>query len=90
VEIQEVEMLNRSRLEQLRDEIELVASEIDDGLLKHASPEAKEEWEAARTSWRGAADRSTLVDEDLSVILTKVRRFGDILRHVKRKASLSA
>jgi hypothetical protein len=76
------------RSEQIRDQIERVAAQIDDELLSLASPEARQEWASARTLWRGST--SKLVAEDLAVVLTKVRRFGDILRDMKGRASLDA
>ena len=76
------------RSEQIRDQIERAAAQIDDDLLSLASPEARQEWASARTLWRGAA--SKLVAEDLAVVLTKVRRFGDILRDMKGRASVEA
>ena len=39
------------------DQIEHVASQIDDDLLSLASAEAREEWASARTQWRGGAAR---------------------------------
>ena len=80
-------MSDPRRSEQIRDQIEHVASEIDDDLLSLASPEAREEWASARTQWRGGAK---LVADDLAVVLTKVRRFGDILRDMKGRASAEA
>ena len=76
------------RSEQIRDQIERVAAQIDDELLSLASPEARQEWASARTLWRGST--SKLVAEDLAVVLTKVRRFGDILRDMKGRASVEA
>ena len=76
--------------ERIRDQIEHVASEIDDDLLSLASPEAREEWASARTQWRGGAGSPKLVADDLAVVLTKVRRFGDILRDMKGRASAEA
>ena len=78
------------RSEQIRDQIERVASQIDDDLLSLASPEARQEWASARTLWRGGRGAPKLVADDLAVVLTKVRRFGDILRDMKGRASLEA
>jgi hypothetical protein len=78
------------RSEQLRDQIEHVAAEIDDDLLSVASPEAREEWASARVQWRGGAGVPKLVADDLAVVLGKVRRFGAILREMKGRASLEA
>jgi hypothetical protein len=77
------------RSEQIRDQIERAAAQIDDDLLSLASPEAREEWASARTRWRGGAG-AKLVADDLAVVLTKVRRFGDILRDMKGRASVEA
>jgi hypothetical protein len=78
------------RSEQIRDQIERVAAQIDDDLLSLASPEAREEWASARTLWRGGGGAPKLVADDLAVVLTKVRRFSDILRDMKGRASLEA
>jgi hypothetical protein len=84
-------MSDPRRSEQIRDQIEHIASEIDDDdLLSLASPEAREEWASARTQWQGGAGTTKLVADDLAVVLTKVRRFGDILRDMKGRASLEA
>ena len=84
-------MIERKHSEQhLRDQIEHVASEIDEGLLSFASPEARQEWAAVCTHWRENVRGPSFAEDDLSIILTKVRRFGDILRHVKTDASPSA
>jgi hypothetical protein len=76
------------RSEQIRDQIERVAAQIDEDLLALASPEAREEWASARTLWRGGVGAPKLVAEDLAVVLTKVRRFGDILRDMRGRTSL--
>ena len=78
------------RSEQIRDQIERVAALIDDDLLSLASPEARQEGLSARTLWRGGRGAPVLVADDLEVVLTKVRRFGDILRDMKGRASLEA
>ncbi|HVU51376.1 MAG TPA: hypothetical protein VHL80_11850 [Polyangia bacterium] len=78
------------RSEQIRAQIERAAAQIDDDLLSLASPEAREEWASARTLWRGGVGAPKLVADDLAVVLTKVRRFGDILRDLKGRASLEA
>ena len=83
-------MSDARRSEQIRDQIEHVASEIDDDLLSVASPEAREEWASARTQWRGGAGAPKLVADDLAVVLTKVLRFEAILRDMKGRASLEA
>jgi len=67
-------------VEQLRDEMEHVVSEIDERLLLAASPEAREEWELVRTHWRDDFVARRVVDDELAFVVTKVRRFGDILR----------
>lgn len=49
-----------------------------------ASPAACREWEAFRAAWPSENDlrtgTTTLSDTDLERMLTKVRRFGEILR----------
>jgi hypothetical protein len=76
-------MSDPQRSEQLRDQIEHVAAEIDEDLLSLASPEARQEWVSARTQWRGGAGVPKLVADDLAVVLGTVRRFGDILRDLR-------
>ncbi|HVX95212.1 MAG TPA: hypothetical protein VHK47_09915 [Polyangia bacterium] len=83
-------MSDARRREQIRNEIEHVASEIDDDLLSLASDEAREEWVSARIQWRGGGGTPKLVADDLELVLTKVRRFGDILRDMKGRAALEA
>ena len=83
-------MTDPIRTEQIRDQIEHVASEIDDDLLSLASPEAREEWASTRSQWRGGAGAPKLVADDLAVVLTKVRRFSDILRDMKGRAAAEA
>jgi hypothetical protein len=83
-------MSDANRREQLRNEIENVASEIDDDLLALASLEARQEWASTRMQWRGGVGAQKLVADDLAVVLTKVRRFGDILRDMKGRASIEA
>jgi hypothetical protein len=83
-------MSDARRSEQLRNEIEHVASEIDDDLLSLASDEAREEWVSARIQWRGGAGARKMVADDLELVLTKVRRFGDILRDMKGRAAIEA
>jgi hypothetical protein len=78
------------RSEQLRHQIEHVASEIDDDLLELASPEAREEWASTRSQWRGGAGAPKLVADDLAVVLAKVQRFGDILRDLKGRGVIEA
>src|SRR5258706_2971120 len=74
--------------ERLRDKIESVAGEIDDeDLLSLASPEAREEWAALRTRCRdNGSDQGPHEvhgEDHLSIVLTKVRRFRDVLHHLK-------
>jgi hypothetical protein len=83
-----IDMGDQRRTEKLRIEIEHVASQIDDELLSLASPEAREEWRSARSLWRGGGGAPRLVDDELAVVLGKVRRFGDILRDMRGRASL--
>ena len=87
---QEVDMSDARRSEQLRSMIEHVASEIDEDLLSLASEEAREEWATARIHWRGGVGSPRMVADDLELVLTKVRRFGDILRDMKGRAALEA
>jgi hypothetical protein len=81
-------MADQIRTERLRNEIEHVASQIDDELLALASPEAREEWRSARSMWRGGLGAPRLVEDELAVVLGKVRRFGDILRDMRGRMSL--
>jgi hypothetical protein len=83
-------MSDPRQTEQLRNQIEHIASEIDADLLSLASPEAKQEWASARIQWRGGAGAPKLVADDLAIVLTKVRRFSDILRDMKGRAALEA
>jgi len=82
-------MNDRSRTEELRDELEHVASEIDGGLLAVASPEAREEWASVRSQWRGNPGERRVAEDELAVVLTKVRRFGDILRDLKGRTTFA-
>ena len=83
-------MSELQRSAQLRDQIERVASQIDDDLLSLASSEAREEWASTRVQWRGGVGAPKLAVDDLEVVLTKVRRFGDILRDMKGKGRAAA
>jgi hypothetical protein len=83
-------MSDPRRSERIRDQIEHLASEIDDDLLALASPEAREEWASALAQWRGGVGGPKLVADELDVALGKVRRFGAILRDMKGRAALEA
>ena len=83
-------MSDPRRSERIRDQIEHLASEIDDDLLSLASPEARQEWASARAQWRANAGAPKLVADELDVVLGKVRRFGAILRDMKGRAALEA
>ena len=80
-------MNDRRRTAELRDEFHLVASEIDDGLLALASPEARAEWASVRTQWEVVVDARNVVEDDLAFVVTKVRRFGTILRDLKGRTA---
>ncbi|HVR02175.1 MAG TPA: hypothetical protein VMT47_08590 [Polyangia bacterium] len=81
-------MNDRRRTAELRDELHLVVSEIDDGLLALASPEAREEWASVRTQWDVTLDERKVAEEELAFVVTKVRRFGTILRDLKGRSAL--
>ena len=76
-------MSDGGRREELCCELDRVASEVDDGLLSFASPEARREWMAFRPRWRAAPDAATIVEDDLIVVVQKARRFRAILRGLK-------
>ena len=76
-------MRDRERSEELRQELDRVASEIDDGLLSFASPEARQEWTSVCSRWRAASSATAIVGDDLVVVVQKVRRFSAILRRLK-------
>jgi hypothetical protein len=81
-------MNDSRRTAQLRDELHIVASAIDDGLLALASPEAREEWASVRAQWEGGVDERTVGEDELAFVVTKVRRFGTILRDLKGRTAL--
>jgi hypothetical protein len=83
-------MSDLRRSDRIRDQIEHLASEIDDDLLSLASPEARAEWASTRAQWRGGAGIPRLVADELDVVLGKVRRFSAILRDMKGRATLEA
>ena len=83
-------MSDAGRSEKLRNEIEHVASALAADLLSNAREEAREEWATARIRWRGGIGAPRMVADDLELVLTKVRRFGDILRDMKGRAALEA
>jgi len=76
-------MRERGSHEDLRRELDSIASEIDDGLLAFASPEARREWTALWSRRQAASVAVTIVDHDLVVDVQKVRRFSEILRALK-------
>jgi hypothetical protein len=85
-------MEKASETEHLVTEAESLAKEIDDALIVYASPDARQEWAALRARWpKVVSEHHTPAiaaeDEDLSVIVGKVRRFRAILG---RSASQSA
>ena len=70
--------------EHLVTEADSLAKEIDDALIVHASPDARLEWAALRARWpKVMSEHHTPAlaaqDEELSVIVGKVRRFRNIL-----------
>jgi len=81
-------MADRERSEELRQELDRVASEINDGLLAFASPEARHEWTSVCSRLRPALNAAAIVGDDLVVAMQKVRRFTEILR--TRKAGSAA
>ena len=76
-------MRDRERSEELRQELDRVASEIDDGLLSFASPEARREWTSVCSRWRASSNAIAIADEDLVVVVRKVQRFSAILRTLR-------
>jgi hypothetical protein len=77
-------MEKHSEIKHLVTEAESLAKEIDDALIVYASPDARQEWAALRARWpRVVSEHHTpalgAADEELSVILGKVRRFRAIL-----------
>lgn len=77
--------MRAKRNEELRHELDRAASEIDEGLLSFASPEAKHEWLAVRSRWWPASGAGA-DDGDLVVVVQKIRRFGAILQTLKVSA----
>ena len=72
------------KTEHLVTEGESLAKEIDEALIVYASPDARMEWAALRARWPLAVSHHrtpaiTAEDDDLSVIVGKVRRFRAIL-----------
>lgn len=78
-------MGDRWQREELCQELETFASEIDDGLLSFASAEAKHEWMSFVSRWRPASSVATMDDDDLVVVVQKAQRFKGILRTMKAK-----
>jgi hypothetical protein len=76
-------MPDGGRREELCCELHRAAEEIDDGLLSFASPEARREWMSLRPRWQAASGAAAIVDDDLVVVVQKVRRFSAILRALK-------
>jgi hypothetical protein len=76
-------MGDRERSEDLRQELDRVASEIDGGLLAFASDEARHEWISVCSRLRPALSAAAIVSDDLVVVMQKVRRFSEILRTQK-------
>jgi len=76
--------------EELRQELDRVASEINDGLLSFASPAARDEWGSVRSRWWPAPPAATLGDDDLVVVVQKVRRFSAILQTLKAAGARTA
>jgi hypothetical protein len=72
--------MGNGRREELREELDRVASEIDGGLLSFASRAARHEWMSVRSRWGPASNATTIVEDDLVVVVQKVRRFSAILR----------
>jgi hypothetical protein len=79
-----MENSSKTHAEHLVIEAESLARDIDDGLLAYASPDARMEWAALRARWPWASSLHpsspiSSKDEDLAVIVGKVRRFRAIL-----------
>ena len=81
-------MSDHRRTAELRDELHRAVSQIDEGLLALASPEAREEWATVRTQWELGLDERKVVEDELAFVVTKVRRFGTILRDLKGRTAL--
>jgi len=80
-----------SETEYLVTEAESLAKEIDDALIVYASPDARQEWAALRARWpRVVSDHHTPAEEELSVIVGKVRRFRAILGRSASQSSAPA
>ena len=80
-------MGDMARNEELRRELDRVAFEIDDGLLSFASSEAQHEWTSVSARWRPASNAVAMVDDELVLVVQKVRRFGASLRTLKAKSA---
>lgn len=65
-----------------------LAELIDDRLLTGATSSAREEWQALRRRWPSAAQLAAGVvdvsDEELEIMIGKVRRFRTILEAFRR------
>jgi hypothetical protein len=76
------------RTESLVVELAALAERVDDHLLSAASPHAREEWDALRRRWPSTADVAagavTVSDDELDVMIGKVRRFRSILEGLRR------
>ncbi|HVZ72901.1 MAG TPA: hypothetical protein VHJ20_11045 [Polyangia bacterium] len=71
-------------------ELGSLAEQIDDDLLSGASVYARDEWEALRGRWPSASQIAAgavdLSDDELEVMIGKVRRFRAILEGFRRHA----
>jgi hypothetical protein len=76
------------RNEELRNELARVLAEIDDGLLSFASPDARYEWHALRSTWLDPVAGVAGAGEDLATVVRKVQRFTAILRTLSTPPAL--
>jgi hypothetical protein len=88
-------MQNSLNTEHLVIEGESLAKEIDDALIAYASPDARMEWAALRARWPSAVGQHhtpaiAAEEDDLAIIVGKVRRFRAILGRGAASAAVSA
>lgn len=77
------------RTESLVQDLGALAELIDDRLLAGATSSARDEWQALRRRWPSAAQLAAGVvdvsDEELEIMIGKVRRFRTILEAFRRR-----
>jgi hypothetical protein len=76
------------RTESLVQDLGALAALIDDRLLAGATSSARDEWQALRCRWPSAAQLATgtvdVSDDELEIMIGKVRRFRTILEAFRR------